>query len=72
MPTLKSFDGKFVVRAGTYTNVEGAWPYERTVILEFPSREVAETWYQSATYQEILPLRLQSASGCAILIDSIA
>ena len=72
MPTLKGFDAKFVVRGGEYTLVEGAWPYERTVAIEFPSREAAEAWYHSPEYQKILPLRLQSTSCSAILIDAVA
>ena len=33
--------------------LEGEWGYTRTVLLEFPSKEVAHAWYGSADYQAI-------------------
>ena len=60
MPTLAPFSGKFLVRGGQSTVIEGEWPFERTVILEFPSRADAEGWYSSPAHQEILLLRLGS------------
>jgi uncharacterized protein (DUF1330 family) len=69
--TLAPFGGKFVVRGGTLTVVEGEWPYERTVILEFPSRAMAEAWYHSPAYQQVLPLRLQSTSSNLVIVDGV-
>ena len=34
--TIKQFGGKYVVRAGEYTSMEGKWDYTRNVIIEFP------------------------------------
>ena len=34
--SIASFGGKFVVRGGALTVVEGEWPYERTVVVEVP------------------------------------
>jgi uncharacterized protein (DUF1330 family) len=69
MPTLAAFEGKIIVRGGQFTIIEGAWPYGRTVIIEFPSRAAAEAWYGSPDYQAILPLRLQSMTCNAIIVD---
>ena len=71
MATLKDFGGKFVVRGGTLTVVEGSWPHARTVIIEFASRAAAEGWYQSPAYQKILPLRLGSADGNFVIVDGV-
>lgn len=68
--TLVPFDGRFVVRGGTCTVLEGEWQ-PRTVIIEFPSREAAEGWYRSADYQKIIGLRLNSASGNLVIIDGV-
>jgi len=51
--------------------LEGEWPHERTVILEFPSREKAEAWYHSPAYQKILPLRLNAAHSQFIVVDGV-
>jgi uncharacterized protein (DUF1330 family) len=66
--TLVPFDGRFVVRGGKCTVLEGEWQ-PRTVILEFPSREAAEGWYNSADYQKIIGLRLNSTRGSLVIID---
>ena len=37
--------------------VEGEWPTERTVILEFPSIDAARAWYSDPDYQPLIELR---------------
>jgi uncharacterized protein (DUF1330 family) len=69
MATLEPYGGKFLVRGGTLTVLEGEWPHQRTVVLEFPSRERAETWYHSPAYQKILPLRLKCMASNFVVID---
>jgi uncharacterized protein (DUF1330 family) len=71
MPTLAAHDGRFVVRGGALSVVEGQWPHPRLVIIEFPSRAAAENWYRSPEYQAILPLRLKSAVGNAVFVDGV-
>lgn len=67
--TLAEFGGQFIVRGGNLTLVEGEWPHQRTVVIEFPSRVAAEGWYKSPAYQKVLPLRLGSAVGNFVIID---
>lgn len=69
--TLAPFEGRIITRSGELTVVEGEWPFDRTVIIEFPSRTAGEAWYNSPAYQVILPLRLQSMMCNAILIDGV-
>lgn len=54
--SIASFGRKFVVR---------------TVIVEFPSRAMAEAWYRSPAYQKVLPLRLNSTSSNLIIVDGV-
>ena len=69
LPTIAAFGGRFLVRGGTFSVVEGEWPLPRLVIIEFPSRAAAEDWYKSPDYQKILPLRLKSCTGNAVIVD---
>jgi uncharacterized protein (DUF1330 family) len=69
MPTIEAFGGRFVVRGGKFTVLEGELPFQRVVILEFPSREKAEGWYNSPAYQKILPLRHKSARCQFVVVD---
>ena len=67
--TLVPFEGRFVARGGKFTVLEGEWPQPRTVIIEFPSRDAAQGWYDSADYQKIIGLRHKSSSGNLVILD---
>ena len=69
--TVEAFGGRFIARGGKYTMLEGQWPHPRTVVIEFPSRESAEAWYQSPGYQDIIGLRHKSSSGNLIILDGV-
>jgi uncharacterized protein (DUF1330 family) len=71
LPTIEAHQGRFLVRGGAFTALEGDMPYQRIAMLEFPSREVAERWYHSPEYQRILSIRTRSARCQFILVDGI-
>ena len=71
LPTIEAHGGRFLVRGGAFTALEGDMPYERIAMLEFPTRAAAEAWYHSPEYQRILPLRLRSSRSQFILADGI-
>jgi len=71
LPTIEAFGGRFIVRGGTFSVVEGEWPFPRLVIIEFPSRAAAEDWYKSPDYQKILPMRLKASTGNAVIVDGV-
>lgn len=68
--TLEPYGGRFIIHGGQRQVVEGAWD-GTLIVIEFPDRASAEGWYESAAYQQILPLRTRSADGWAILIDGV-
>lgn len=67
--TVAPYGGRFLAM-GPATVTEGTWP-GAVVLMEFPSREYAESWYNSAAYQKILPLRLNNAISDLVLIDEL-
>ncbi|MCA1645729.1 MAG: DUF1330 domain-containing protein [Chloroflexi bacterium] len=69
MTTIQTHEGRFLVRGGAFTVLEGEMPYQRIAMLEFPSRAAAETWYHSPEYQRILPLRTGSSQSQFVLVD---
>jgi uncharacterized protein (DUF1330 family) len=71
MPTIDAFGGKFLVRGGAFTVLEGTMPHRRIAVLEFPSRQVAEDWYHSPAYQRILPLRTGAGDCQFVLVDGL-
>jgi uncharacterized protein (DUF1330 family) len=51
------------------TKLDGDWPFPRSVVFEFASREAAEGWYHSPAYQKLVPLRLKASRGNFIIVD---
>ena len=49
--------------------VEGDWPAQRTVILEFPSLEHARAWYNDPEYQELIPIRHRATSSRILFVE---
>ena len=48
---VENFNGRFLIRSGRATSNEGE-KSPRTVVIEFPSYEKANEFYQSKEYQE--------------------
>ena len=67
--TIAAFGGKYLVRGGLATQMEGQAQGERNVVIEFPSREIAEAWYHSEAYQAIIAHRTQNSTGALVLVD---
>jgi uncharacterized protein (DUF1330 family) len=70
--TIAAFGGKYLVRGGHATQLEGQPQGERNVVIEFPSRERAEAWYGSDAYQSIINHRLNNATGSLAVVDGYA
>ncbi|MFK4447919.1 uncharacterized protein (DUF1330 family) [Caballeronia udeis] len=69
--TIEAYGGKFLARGGNLEVMEGELPHKRLVIIEFPTRQDAIAWYNSAEYQEILPTRLSSSKGIFAVVDGV-
>jgi uncharacterized protein (DUF1330 family) len=51
--------------------VEGSWPFTRTVLIEFPSKELARAWYESDEYQAVAGLRQRSATSNLVIVSGL-
>jgi uncharacterized protein (DUF1330 family) len=67
------YGGQFVVRGGTRVQREGAdeqhndqW---RTVIIEFPSLDQAQAWYDSVEYTRAKEIRLANSIGRLLIVE---
>jgi uncharacterized protein (DUF1330 family) len=67
--TIAAFGGKYLVRGGHAAQLEGQAQGERNVVIEFPSREVAQAWYHSEAYQAIIQHRTANSTGSLALVD---
>ena len=70
--TIAAFGGKYLVRGGPASQLEGRSQGDRNVVIEFPSRETAHAWYTSDAYQAIIQHRTANATGALVLVDGYA
>jgi len=68
--TLAPFSGKYRVHGGPYHPLEGAWSGD-LVVIEFPSMEQAQGWYESDAYRAIRPLRINNTEGDVLLVQGV-
>ena len=71
IPTINAGGGRILGFDEAAEAIEGEVDHPRTVILEFPSKEAFRAWYDSADYQAILPLRLESTPGTLVLVNGL-
>lgn len=69
--SIQSFGGRFVVRGAETFSFEGDWNPQRLVVLEFPSVEVAKSWWTSEGYAHAKSLRQQSANTRMLVVESV-
>jgi uncharacterized protein (DUF1330 family) len=70
-PLVDRFGGRYRVRGGELEVLEGDWPLPRLTIIEFQSQGAARLFYESPEYQQILPLRQESARGTVAIVDGV-
>lgn len=61
--SVEAYGGKFVIRGNPVQVMEGEWNYDRIVLLEFPTKEIAIEWYNSKEYQKAKKIREKASSA---------
>ncbi len=69
--TIEKFKGKFIVRGGETIVLEGDPSSKRIVILEFPSMEIAKSWWHSEAYSRARKIRQQAATTRMTIVDGV-
>ena len=69
VPITEKFGGKYIVRGGTTTKIEGTFPHPRTVVIQFPSYQKALEWYSSEEYKPIREIRFKNAKSIGLIIE---
>jgi uncharacterized protein (DUF1330 family) len=68
-PSIGAYGGRYLVRGGQTTPLEGSWQPGRFVILEFPSAERANAWWSSPEYAPAKALRQACADTEMLLVQ---
>lgn len=71
MGVFRKFDGEVLAAVDAPEPVEGEWPYDRTILLRFPSREDARRWTDSPEYQAIATHRRAGTKSNVVLLDGL-
>jgi uncharacterized protein (DUF1330 family) len=67
--TVAAYGGRFIVRGGAVTRLEGNWQPGRLVVLEFPDKVTAEAWWHSPEYAPAKAIRQEAAATDMILVE---
>jgi len=68
-PAVARYGGKYLVRGGARTVLEGKFDGNRLVVVEFPSSEDARTFYNSSEYQAARNERVGAAEFDMVLVE---
>ena len=66
---IAKYGGKYIFRGGKFDEIEGKWPEQRNVLVEFESVSRAKEFYNSEEYQEALKIRQTSTKTDLIIIE---
>lgn len=66
---IAQFGGKFIVRGGKTATLEGEEEMRRVVVIEFPSFERAQAFYDSEEYQRVKKLRSGAATMTLVVAE---
>ena len=69
--SIGKYGGRYLTRGGRVEALEGEWPPQRFVILEFPDMETAKRWHASPEYAEAKAMRQACASTVLLLAEGL-
>ena len=67
-PIVRKYNVEYIVRGGESEVVWGEGAHPITVVIKFPSYEVAMDWYHSEEYAPVKRIREDNAEGNCLII----
>ncbi|SNT27935.1 Uncharacterized conserved protein, DUF1330 family [Ekhidna lutea] len=68
---VEKHPGKYVVLGGKTRVVEGSVTPSYLVMIQFPSFEMAENWYDSDEYKDLKALRMSATTSTGVIIEGL-
>lgn len=69
--TAARYGGRYRVRGGGITVLEGEFDLRRVVVIEFPTMDDLQAWYADAEYQSWIPVRQRLSESRLLAIEGI-
>lgn len=70
-PSVERHGGRFLARGGGLTVLEGKWEPDRLVIIEFPSSNAAQAWFDSDDYGQARAVREGAGTWQMVVVDGV-
>ena len=70
--TVARYGGRYLVRGGDVTTLEGDWSFTGPVMIEFPSEEAAHRWYGSDEYRPLKEMRFSALTAAGVILGGVA
>jgi len=67
--TIAKYGGRYLVRGGAASTVEGGPPPQTIIVVEFPTMERLREWYASPEYAEALKVRQTALDRRLIFVE---
>lgn len=71
-PAIEAAGGKYLARGGAHKVYEGDWSPRRIVLLEFPSVQAFESFYNGPIYQGLKRVRDEFSSARLVAVEGLA
>ena len=65
------FGGEYIIRGGNFKTLLGKWNFERTVVIKFPSYDIAMKWYNSDEYAPVKKIREDNSDANLIIVEGL-
>ena len=72
LPTIEHFGGQFLVRGGQSQSYENQPFGDRNVVIEFPSVQHAQDWYDSDLYAPLKQMRMDASQSVQTIVEGVA
>lgn len=72
MDIFTRFGGKLLAVDEDPRTLEGAWPWMRTVLIEFPDETSALAWFESDDYQALAKHRRAASEGNLVMVKGLS
>jgi uncharacterized protein (DUF1330 family) len=70
--TIAQYGGRYLVRGGDVSLIEGGPPPKAVIVVEFPTMERLREWYDSREYAEALKARQTALERRLIFVEGVA
>ena len=71
MEVLRGFEGRLLAADESPRTLEGDWPHQKVVLIEFKDREEARRWAASPEYRAIAVDREASTEAIVLEVDGL-